>query len=247
MSPRTDMLTFASQALPTQSGTRGAAAQGAQTTSNGVGPNGQQMQRPAAPQDTQQLPPGHLPPPEHAPRPRRSAAREYALAAQKRKAEQRYNNQINPPRKEDRWICEFCEYEMYFDHPPVALTRQYEVKDRREKKRSAEKRRLLEKAKAKGRKGKKGKGNAKSSAASAPHQSHVQASKYDPQYDSVPPQGVDDQGDEFLDDGYDEAGPSAAQPGYSDDGEDYADAGPPPGLTGPVDSNGNPRTHSECW
>lgn len=244
MSPRADMMISASQALPTQSSTRGAAAQGTQTTSYGVGPNGQQMQRPAAPQGTQQLPPGHLPPPEHAPRPRRSAAREYALAARKRKAEQRYNNQMNPPKKEDRWICEFCEYEMYFDHPPVALTRQYEVKDRREKKRSAEKRRLLEKAKAKGRKGKKGKGNVKSSSANATHPSHMPATKNDPQYENVLPQNTEYQGDEFFDDGYDEAGSLAAQAGYSDDGEDYTDAGPPPGS---IDANGNPRTHSEWW
>jgi hypothetical protein len=50
------------------------------------------------------------------------------------------------------WICEFCEYESIFGHPPEALMRQYEVKDRKERRRLAEKRRLLEKAKQKGKK-----------------------------------------------------------------------------------------------
>jgi hypothetical protein len=54
------------------------------------------------------------------------------------------------------WICEFCEYERIFGTPPAALIRQYEIKDRKIRKQEAERRRLLEKAKMKGRKGKKG-------------------------------------------------------------------------------------------
>ncbi|KAI5791853.1 hypothetical protein EDC01DRAFT_97194 [Geopyxis carbonaria] len=50
------------------------------------------------------------------------------------------------------WICEFCEYESIFGTPPEALMRQYEIKDRKERRRLAEKRRLLEKAKQKSKK-----------------------------------------------------------------------------------------------
>jgi hypothetical protein len=82
--------------------------------------------------------------------------RAYQLAARQRKLQQEYQNFHNPPRREDIWICEFCEYETIFGSPPKALIRQYESKDRKERKRIAERRRLLEKAKMKGRKGKKG-------------------------------------------------------------------------------------------
>lgn len=50
------------------------------------------------------------------------------------------------------WICEFCEYESIFGEAPEALMRQYEIKDRKERRKLAEKRRLLEKAKQKGKK-----------------------------------------------------------------------------------------------
>jgi hypothetical protein len=52
-------------------------------------------------------------------------------------------------------LCEFCEYEAIFGEPPRALTRHYEVKDRKLRLQEAERRRLLEKAKAKSRKAKK--------------------------------------------------------------------------------------------
>jgi hypothetical protein len=70
--------------------------------------------------------------------------------------QQEYANYHHPPRREDIWICEFCEYEAIFGTPPLALIRQYEKKDLKEQKKQEEKRRLLEKAKMKGRKGKKG-------------------------------------------------------------------------------------------
>lgn len=62
----------------------------------------------------------------------------------------------NPPRLEDVWICEFCEYERIFGSPPKALIREYEMKDRRVRQEEVDRRRLLEKAKAKSRKGRKG-------------------------------------------------------------------------------------------
>lgn len=62
----------------------------------------------------------------------------------------------DPPRLEDIWICEFCEYDSIFGRPPKALIREYELKDRRLRQVEADRRRLLEKAKAKSRKGRKG-------------------------------------------------------------------------------------------
>lgn len=97
---------------------------------------------------------------------KRSPGSIYALAARQRKIQQQYTNLHHPPSLEDIWICEFCEYESIFGRPPEALIRQYEIKDRRERKRLAEKKRLLEKAKMKGRKTKKATKNASKHAAS---------------------------------------------------------------------------------
>ena len=115
------------------------------------------------------------PPPSQPRKPRRSAAKRYAVAARDRRMQQQHNNYYHPPRDEDIWICEFCEYESIFGSPPEALVRQYEIKDRRERKRLAEKRRLLEKAKMKGRKGRKGakgKGGGGSTNANLNHANH---------------------------------------------------------------------------
>lgn len=62
----------------------------------------------------------------------------------------------NPPKpSEEPWVCEFCEYELIFREPPRALIRNFELKDRRHRQDEADRKRLLEKAKAKSRKGKK--------------------------------------------------------------------------------------------
>ncbi|KAI0188471.1 hypothetical protein EV127DRAFT_434166 [Xylaria flabelliformis] len=76
-------------------------------------------------------------------------------AARQRRRETEYQNMHHPPAPEDYYLCEFCEYELIFGHPPEALIRQYEIKDRRRRREEAERRRLLEKAKMKSRKGKK--------------------------------------------------------------------------------------------
>lgn len=103
---------------------------------------------------------------------RRPAGKEYLIAARQRREQQELQNYHHPLAPEDEWICEFCEYERIFGTPPEALIRQYEMKDRRIRKQEAERRRLLEKAKMKGRKGKKGsKANAKNSAATQDRQS----------------------------------------------------------------------------
>jgi len=116
-------------------------------------------QTPQLPQDQQgqQLPPKKTRP--------RKPGRVYEREARQRRLQQEYANHLHPPRREDIWICEFCEYEAIYGQPPRALIHMYEVKDRKEQQRQAERRRLLEKAKIKGRKGKK-------AAASAAKQAH---------------------------------------------------------------------------
>lgn len=106
-------------------------------------------------------PPGASPNGSQPKKSRRPLVKQYAMAARARRLRQNYNNFHHPPREEDVWICEYCEYEAIFGRPPSALIRQYEMKDRRERRRLAEKRRLLEKAKMKGKKGKKGGKNSK--------------------------------------------------------------------------------------
>ena len=87
---------------------------------------------------------------------RRRLEKELDEAARDRQQMQEENNRQNPPKKEEVWICEFCEYEGIFGQKPRALIRQYELKDRRARQQEADRKRLLEKAKAKGRKAKKG-------------------------------------------------------------------------------------------
>ncbi|KAL0937597.1 uncharacterized protein CTRU02_207328 [Colletotrichum truncatum] len=86
---------------------------------------------------------------------RRRAEKELRMAAKQRRQEAEYKYYNNPPKPEDMWICEFCEYERIFGYPPYALIRQYEIKDQKARRKEEERKRLLEKAKAKSRKGKK--------------------------------------------------------------------------------------------
>lgn len=88
---------------------------------------------------------------------RRRAARDLHIQARKRREETTRQNWLHPQKPEDLWICEFCEYERIFGYPPVALIRQYEIKDRKLRQQEEERRRVWEKAKARSRKGKKGK------------------------------------------------------------------------------------------
>ena len=135
-------------------------------------------------------------------KPRRSAAKRYAIAARERRAQQEYNNYHHPPKEEDIWICEFCEYESIFGRPPEALIREYEIKDRKERKRLAEKRRLLEKAKMKGRKGKKGTKNSGKATNNATQQQTAQPN-YNPPNDQTPLQNNGTQSEEHFEDEYD--------------------------------------------
>lgn len=116
-------------------------------------------------------------------RQRRRLEKELRTAARQRKQITLENNHHNPPKHEDMWICEFCEYESIFGVPPRALIRDYELKDRRIRQEEADRKRLLEKAKAKGRKAKKGKTPPK--AANNPNQQAEQQ----PADDQTPPLG----------------------------------------------------------
>ncbi|GAB7343581.1 hypothetical protein MBLNU457_1584t1 [Dothideomycetes sp. NU457] len=185
-----------------------------------------------------------LPPNPHAPvnggpppKPRRRRpSKEFAIAARQRKLQQEYNNFHHKPKKDDIWICEFCEYEDIFGMPPRALIRQYEIKDREERRKAEERRRLLEKAKMKKGRGKKGKGN--KNAAQNPPRDNSQA--YDPTLDNVPlPLDADGQGEEYYDDDYDDGydsvhGVDSGEPGVPDGFHDYGpdmfqgQPGPPP-------------------
>jgi hypothetical protein len=132
-------------------------------------------------------------------KPRRSAGKEYALAARQRKLKQEYNNYRNPPRREDIYICMFCEYTDIFGTPPLALIRQYEEKDRRERLHLQEKRRLLEKAKEQAKKGKKGGKSSARKANNAAAHAHNQQQTAD---QASMQQGA--QSDEYFDDDYDD-------------------------------------------
>lgn len=105
---------------------------------------------------------------------RRRTGKDYLTAAKQRRHQQGYRNYHSPVASEDVWICEFCEYERIFGTPPEALIRQYEIKDRRARKQEAERRRLLEKAKMKGRKGKKGNKSTPKSSLNHDRQSQIQ-------------------------------------------------------------------------
>lgn len=87
--------------------------------------------------------------------------RELAIAARNRRQVATENYYHNPLDLTEIWICEFCEYERIFGEPPRTLIRDYEIKDRRHRQEEADRKRLLEKAKAKSRKGKKNKASAK--------------------------------------------------------------------------------------
>ena len=176
-----------------QSG-RGFATQGTQTSPNIAGQTNQAAAHQAGvnQQDTQQ-----------AKKTRRPLRKQFALAARNRRARQEFNNYKNPPKEEDIWICEFCEYESIFHEPPKALIRQYEAKDRLERKRLAEKARLLEKAKMKGRKGKKG--NKKSVSAATHSRQPVQKPRHGQQsLDQIPLQHQGTESEEYVLDDYDD-------------------------------------------
>lgn len=111
---------------------------------------------------------------------RRREARELQEQARKRKEETQRQNALHPQKEEDMWICEFCEYERIFGHPPLALIRQYELKDRKLRQQEEERRRVWEKAKARSRKGKKSKMASKATTASNHAHNHADDAHHAP-------------------------------------------------------------------
>lgn len=146
-------------------------------------------------------------------KPRRSLAKQLALAARQRRLQQQYDNYHRPPASEDTWICEFCEYEMIFGSPPEALIQDYELKDRQERRCLAEKRRLLEKAKMKGRKGKKGtKNSAQNANAANLAQQSASKQRYEQPLGNTPMQNQGTQSEDYLGDFYDDDPPPNPAP-----------------------------------
>ena len=112
-------------------------------------------------------------------------------------------------KREDIWVCEFCEYESIFGEAPKALIRQYEIRDRTARKQEEERKRLLEKAKMKGRKGKKSGKNAKNATANQHAQQNSQ--RYEEPLDDIPlPEGQ--QGEEYYEDEFDDEPLAPAPP-----------------------------------
>lgn len=105
-------------------------------------------------------------------RTRRSLAKECNSAAKARRQQAQLYNKRHPPKPEEIWICHFCEYESIFGHPPEALVRQYEIKDRKQRQLEQQRRAQWERMKKGKHKGKKnGKPPAKNnSAAQDPNQ-----------------------------------------------------------------------------
>ncbi|KAI3392102.1 hypothetical protein diail_6173 [Diaporthe ilicicola] len=157
---------------------------------------------------------------------RRRAAKDLHFQARKRREGTARQNFLNPPKLEDQWICEFCEYERIFGYPPVALIRQYEIKDRRVRQQEEERRRVWEKAKARSRKGKKSKAPSKNSAnnnGNGPG-SNVHSHSNDAQ--TAPPmdhaQSQDTQSDIFDDDEYEGEGHCELDPSQRPSDHDHA-------------------------
>lgn len=148
---------------------------------------------------------------------RRRAEKELRMAAKHRRQEAEYKYYHNPPKVEDMWICEFCEYERIFGEPPYALIRQYEIKDQKARRKEEERKRLLEKAKAKGRKGKKtAKSPAKTSSSQMQSQDQVANTPM------APAASNSTQDDEYPHDDY----PGGDYPNgdYPNDDEDFEDS-----------------------
>ncbi|KAK3310786.1 uncharacterized protein B0T15DRAFT_49926 [Chaetomium strumarium] len=86
---------------------------------------------------------------------RRSATKEYLAAARARRRQTQLHNKRHPPKPEDIWICHFCEYEAIFGHPPEALVRQYEMKERKQRQLEEQRKAHLQRLKKGKNKGKK--------------------------------------------------------------------------------------------
>lgn len=81
-------------------------------------------------------------------------SRELSKQARDRKRNQQRQNLANPPTGE-LYVCPFCEYENFYKKKPRSFIRSFELRERKKREQAEERQRLLDKAKARGRKGKK--------------------------------------------------------------------------------------------
>lgn len=202
-------------------------------------------------QQTQQQPrpPGNQPPPVEQPPPL-SRTEQYRLAAQDRRRSQRAINVRQLREKKEVTLCEFCEFKAIWLYTPRFLIRRYEERDLKRRQDIENRRRLLEKAKAKSRKTKKG---GKGQKGATPSQSTgLNNPTYDPAFDDgIAPEDAQSPGEEYFDDDeFDENGV------HQDDYGDETYGGYPPPLEPIVHANntgtgyagsGLPRPHDESF
>ncbi|KAL7795931.1 hypothetical protein V8C37DRAFT_373954 [Trichoderma ceciliae] len=155
--------------------------------------------------------------------------RELVVAARNRRQIARENYFHSILDSAEIWICEFCEYERIFGEPPRTLIRDYEIKDRRHRQDEADRKRLLEKAKAKSRKGKK---NSKVSTKGGHTADHISDQPHAARPANVSPTLTNERGrSTHSDDGYEddyEYDYSDALPGHIPNaGGTHADSLPP--------------------
>lgn len=92
-----------------------------------------------------------LPPRHRRTREEKEYDRQRLLAKQRREARAK----LKPGERETIWICQFCEFESIFGYAPLALIDGYTERVRASKRAALERKRLLEKARSKGKKKKK--------------------------------------------------------------------------------------------
>ena len=137
-----------------------------------------------------------------------------------RKREQRITNRRQRIKRQDVELCDYCLYEAIFRDRPRALLRSYELKELKKREEQANRRRLLEKAKAKSRKTRKaGRGANQNQAKGAQDQPPVGSEAGAPGYEGYDDQGEGEYYDEEFaeaegqDEYYDEEYPPPLEPG----------------------------------
>ena len=145
-----------------------------------------------------------------------------------RKRENRYLNRRKPPARGDVFLCDFCLYEAVFLERPRRLIRIYEEKELKHRQDLDNRRRLLEKAKAKSRKTRKAnRGQGKGGAAGNAAGGDATGASYDANYDGV--QDPQSPGHEYYDD--DEFEDPAREGEYDDEYDEYPPPLDPSGAT----------------
>ncbi|EFX01890.1 hypothetical protein CMQ_4961 [Grosmannia clavigera kw1407] len=126
--------------------------------------------------------------------------RELAKQARERKRIQQRQNAVTSPSSEF-YICPFCEYESFYKKKPKSFIRSFELRERKKREQAEERQRLLDKAKARGRKGKKAARAATSSKTGSSTDSQAQGGRVSDELPDDVPNGegfyeIDDDGGE---------------------------------------------------